>query len=285
MGLNQFRNTISVIRRNPYANFYKATLKHILWQFRKICNLFPCVLEVEHFEIIIKNKIIANGCGGLINCMGLYDPNNMRLIDELCRTGVVNCFFDIGANIGIYSLIPESSIQVYAFEPHPYTYTLLNENVVLNNRVNIHTIQQALDNKEGLIHFSDLPGSTINQIIRENNNGNNVITVSTIKGDDFCKNNAVKPSLLKIDTEGNEERVLHGFEATLKFIKMILVETEDIDIITLLLKENDFIGPYKFDHINRTFSLEYESYEDWIFINRKHIREFNNFTISNERHS
>lgn len=205
MGISQFCNTLSIIRRNPYVNFYKATYKHVLWQFRKLFNVFPVRLDVGSFSIIVHDKTIANGCGGLINSMKLYDPNNMALIAELSNTGFVNCMFDVGANIGIYSLIPDGAVQVYSFEPHPFTYSLLLENVQLNERTNIHAFQLAIDNQNEWVHFSDVPGSSVNKLIKEDDGKDNTIMVQTVKGIDFCKEYDVRPDLLKIDTEGNEK--------------------------------------------------------------------------------
>ena len=50
-------------------------------------------------------------------------------------------FFDIGANIGWYSInvaINDETINVYAFEPIPETYKNLTKNVMLNQVKNIN---------------------------------------------------------------------------------------------------------------------------------------------------
>ena len=100
-----FFNTVSAFYQNPFVNPHLSILRHVGWQIRKLTNRFPCEIKFDGFKIIVRNKVIANGCGGLLNAMGYYDPNNMYFIEELCRTRICNAFFDIGANIGVYSLI------------------------------------------------------------------------------------------------------------------------------------------------------------------------------------
>jgi len=280
MSIRQFINTISIIHRNPYVNFPHALLKHIVWQFKKMANSFPCILKVGKFSVIIQNKIIANGCGGLINSMGFYDPNNMYLIDELSSNGTIKCMFDIGANIGFYSLIPAEKCKVFSFEPHPDTFKFLVENIEFNERNNIIPINKALDNKNGTVEFSDMPGSTINKIIRNTSKDMETTKVETTTGDSYCKEQSIIPDFLKIDTEGNEKAILCGFTNTLPHIKLIAVETDNPLELSKLLAKDKFVGPYKYCHTNRSFLLKNNNHEDWIFINTRFLKDFNAFSFS-----
>jgi FkbM family methyltransferase len=244
--------------------------------------LFPCTIRLSDFNIIIKNKRIANCCGGLINSMGLYDPNNMFLIQDLSRTNIIEVMFDIGAYIGIYSLIPYNNVNVFAFEPHPFTFSLLSQNIEHNNRTNILPVNKALDKNSGIMFFSDIPGSSINKILHDHSIDDNVIQIESINGDVFCNHNNLHPDLLKIDTEGNELGVLTGFSLTLNSVKLILVESDSIQTISPLLNSKGFIGPLKYNHSERLFSSNFKSYEDWIFINKANVQEFYAYKIITE---
>ena len=60
-------------------------------------------------------------------------------------------FFDIGANVGWYSLHLAQSrpeAQVYAFEPLPTTYEWLKRNIALNGLANLEAFNLGLGEKE-----------------------------------------------------------------------------------------------------------------------------------------
>lgn len=63
--------------------------------------------------------------------------------------------FDIGANIGYYTLLAESLVgpegRVFAFEPHPENYEKLKENIEVNGYTNCYLINKAVSDKSGII--------------------------------------------------------------------------------------------------------------------------------------
>lgn len=265
-----FLRTVSVFYRNPFVNPHWAILKHVAWQFRKITNKFPYELNFNGFKVIIRNKVIANGCGSLLNAMGYYDPNNMYLVEELFKKQICKIFFDIGANIGIFSLIAgyQSDVEIFAFEPHPFTFDLLRENINSNNLENrIRSFPLAFSDYDGQAFFTNNPGSSTNKI--EDSNGSNLdIKVDVITGDSFCLRHGIIPDVIKIDVEGHENLVLRGFKNVIENVQVIIVECTRMDeTIDILLTQYGFLGPYKLDYRKRTFSKDFTSYEDWIFLN------------------
>lgn len=282
--INFFR-TVSAFHKNTFVNPHKVTIKHIVWQFRKIFNLLPCELNLGDFKIIIKNKTIANGCGGLINAMGYYDPNNMYFLEEIFGKGKYKVFLDIGANIGIYSLIvafKQESSQIIAIEPHPFTYKLLKENISVNKFKNrIKAYQVGLSNIDGVINFTNEPGSTINKTVNIQCKKNiKFIQINVITGDSFCEKHSIIPDVIRIDVEGHENQVIEGFHKTLSSIKIILVECRDINKTAKLVhKMHNFLGPYKIDYKNRVFRKGFTSYEDWVFINAKVADNLNDISF------
>ena len=265
-----FFRTSSIFYRNTYINPNRALLRHIAWQFRKITNKFPCKIKLKDFEAIIKNKSVANGAGSLLNAMGYYDPNNMYFLEELFTKKVCNVFFDIGAYIGIYSLIAshKSDAKVYSFEPHPVTFSFLLENIDFNKlESKIRPFQCALSDHDNQIAFSNNPGSPINKVEGESVSKLNTIQVNALRGNSFCKKHELIPDILKIDVEGYEDKVLAGFGNTIKSTKMIVVESRKVDEIKDILGgQHGFLGPYKLDYRKRIFRSDFDSPEDWIFI-------------------
>lgn len=266
--MSEFLHTVSIFQRNPFVHAGVATLKHVAWQFRKLANAFPHELDVDGVTVVIRNKAIANGCGGLLNAMGYYDPNNMHFLQEVFQRGLYRTFFDIGANIGVYSLIVAhaSEARAYAFEPHPFTYTLLAENVRVNElEPRVVTNQLALSDFVGDVPFSDVPGSTVNRVA--DGEATAVIRVPATTGDRFCREQGVRPDVLKIDVEGHEDSVLRGLADTLAEVRIVVVECRDLQqTAELLVGEHGFVGPLKIDYRNRTLSRRVDNYEDWVFV-------------------
>ena len=269
--MSNFYRTTSLFFNNPYVNPYIATLKHIGWQFRKAMNLFPYDLTEKGFIVRIGNRVIANGCGALINAMGYYDPNNMFFLEEVYKRGVYKFFFDIGSNIGFYSLIvasQSSEAKVLAFEPHPYTYDQLRENVTINGlNGQIITINSALGSRNGGILFSNEPGSSVNRVVTFADG--DAISVKVIRGDSIdLLQHKVTPEILKIDVEGYENYVLKGFGKTLGNVQVIFIECQSVGATAnLLARDFGFLGPFKIDYEKRRFFNSSIHNEDWVFLN------------------
>ena len=68
-----------------------------------------------------------------------FESKNLKLYQTMIKSG--NIVFDVGANIGIYSLLASKSLgkdgQIYSFEPSETAFKRLNINVTLNNFKNI----------------------------------------------------------------------------------------------------------------------------------------------------
>lgn len=284
--MRNFLKTVSMLYKNSYINPNIAVMRHILWQFRKITNNFPYKVNFERFEVMVKNKSIADGARCLLNAMGYYDPNNMYFMEELFAKKICGVFFDIGAYIGMYSLIAshQPGVNVYSFEPHPFTFNCLLENISLNKlEKTIRPFQLALSDSNGYVLFSNGRGVSTNKIEEKPLNNLNTIQVGAITGDSFCEKHKAAPDIIKIDVEGRESKVLLGFENTIKNVKIVMVESKSINKIKgILNKQRYFLGPYKLDYRNRVFRGDFNSYEDWVFINAefKNVLEGFHFSLA-----
>lgn len=153
-----------------------------------------------------------------------------------------NCFFDIGSNIGYYSLIAAKSnpnIKAYAFEPALGPKFYLNENISINKfQNNIKAIDLALSNKTGNIDFYEVENVKYKylkyNLAGEGNAGTKTTsrdfvknTVKTTTLNHFVKSNNIDNiDLIKIDTEGTEIDILKsGKESIEKYQPIIICET------------------------------------------------------------
>jgi len=128
-------------------------------------------------------------------------------------------FYDIGANIGIYSLFASDLLpnkNVVAFEPHPGRANMLRRNAKLND----HTLilkEFALSDTTGEMELIT-EGTTRHHLAANTNlDCEPSTTVPVARGDDLIANTAVQsPNVIKIDVEGGEMNVLRGLEQTLQ---------------------------------------------------------------------
>lgn len=105
--MNFFR-TVSFFWKNALISPWLSLFRHTCWQGHKVLSRFPCDIHLEDITIRVTKRAVANGAGALINAMEYYDPNSMHFLKEIFRLGLCRTFWDIGVNIGIYSLIVAS---------------------------------------------------------------------------------------------------------------------------------------------------------------------------------
>jgi FkbM family methyltransferase len=131
-------------------------------------------------------------------------------------------FLDVGANIGFHTLnvlAHEYTAEAYCFEPNPEIKYELDRNVRMNNyQDRIFTQSIALSDAEGEFDFYVMPPSEMNRgtssLIPEAVNSKFLkIRVKAEPFDQFWAKQANSNkhiSLIKIDTQGNEESVIRG---------------------------------------------------------------------------
>ncbi|MFP6799551.1 MAG: FkbM family methyltransferase [Pseudomonas sp.] len=161
---------------------------------------------------------------------GSYDRDETAFLKSVFRNGDV--FFDIGANLGWYSLVLGYSCpdaQVFAFEPIPSTVNVLKKNIKLNQLTNVEPIALGMFNKEDELSFlfaPDVSGATSLKLTGQSRGRTSIQNVlcKTTTLDIFCASRNTQPTLLKIDVEGAELMVFQGAEKTLAQTPIILVE-------------------------------------------------------------
>jgi FkbM family methyltransferase len=229
MGFQQFANSLHQIITNPHVPSGRGVTRHLQWQVRKAFDLFPFEQSISSSRIIAAHK--ACSVSALIYSQGLYDYDNMKFLQWLLQHG--GTFFDIGANIGTYTLLAseQDRAQVLAFEPHPATFTLLSENVHLNKRKNVRLFQAALSHQEDPVYLTNVAGSPTNHILQGESSQDEPsirIKVPSFRADQICEELGVVPDVVKLDVEGFEFDVLCGFGEFLKSIGVLLVEMNSL---------------------------------------------------------
>ena len=140
-------------------------------------------------------------------------------------------FIDVGAHIGAYTCrMAEKGIPVLAIEPDPGNYALLVENIAMNVLKNVQTLPYAVSDYDGTGYLSAYKAdgtygaNTGTPALTSNENGN---FVQVRKLDSILFKEDRDYSVMKIDVEGNELRVLKGGVESLKRIEVVVVEVHD----------------------------------------------------------
>jgi FkbM family methyltransferase len=134
-------------------------------------------------------------------------------------------FVDAGAYVGAYTVLAGGGVgaRVIAFEPNPTTFSYLEKNVHLNKLNDlVKPLNYALGNEEGVLRFTD--GLGTENFVCPNPGTEKTITVKATTLDKVLENQ--NPTLLKIDVEGFESKVIAGAGRTLSHssLQAIIIE-------------------------------------------------------------
>ena len=144
---------------------------------------------------------------------GNWEPNISAWIAATLRPG--DCFIDVGANIGHYSLLASRLVgdtgRVVAIEAAPWIHAWLDRHVALNRRRNIRTVAVAAAATRGVVKlYAGNPGNIgkTSTIASSGASGVDVpaVPLAEILQADECAH----ARIIKIDVEGAELQVLRG---------------------------------------------------------------------------
>lgn len=188
------------------------------------------MIEPPPFDMIIETEMERYR----YDTWATKEPETIAWIDSF-RPGSV--FFDIGANIGIYSLYCAKKHprgHVIAVEPHTPNHDRLLENMMLNELKNMQIYEYAIGSRCRTETFyansceSGTSGGQIAEARDENGDKFNpafeerILCVTL----DFLACITMQPTHIKIDIDGQEERVLCGGVQTLAspILQSVLIE-------------------------------------------------------------
>ena len=177
-------------------------------------------------------------------------------------------FFDVGANVGVYSIVAAKvhRASVYAFEPEALNYAILNKNVVFNGCGDtVIAYCLAISNELKLDRFnlaSYGAGNAMHSFgeAKRSPEGDGEVLESfepffrqgavSFSLDELIARGLPKPRFLKIDVDGFEPRVIEGASKLLA----------SADKLTVLVEVNRNLRAHR-DMVDRLQSLSYRRAE------------------------
>jgi len=137
-------------------------------------------------------------------------------------------FIDVGANMGIYTLVASRLVgeagRVIAFEPSAQSFPLLRKNIALNGLTNVLALPEALSHEIGRTRLYHGPDPVSNSLGRGLSWDGDAEEVATETLDNVLhRTSLMRVDAIKIDVEGAEELVLRGALKTLTRVRPIIV--------------------------------------------------------------
>lgn len=199
---------------------------------------------------------------GILNYENDYLSGEKAWLKNYLKNKKNPIVLDVGANVGNYSKYIfkfNGNAKVFAFEPHPKNFQKLISNINEKNFKAYNVGVGGIEEKFELFDYDTKDGSShatlYKDVIKDLHKGNPIShTVNIIKLDEFISNeNLEEIDLLKIDTEGNEFKVLLGCLNHLKSkkIEAIQIEFNEMNIISKVSFKDfwDLLEDYDFYRI------------------------------------
>lgn len=197
--------------------FVQTLLKMFFWKFNQLFLRLPIITFLTQNVRIICYP--DSSYGGYVFLTSFPEYNEMKFIEQFVKKG--DTCIDVGANIGAISLLAASrgAEKVFAFEPTDVCIKRCKENIAINN-FNQHIFVHGciVSDSTKVQTFVVSKHSEVNALLAKDapTQDTKRIRVPSTTLDIFCKEqNCARISLVKIDVEGAELRVLQGMKQLL----------------------------------------------------------------------
>lgn len=212
------------------GNAIAAVGRTVWWQTKARAGepvLFDWIGDAK----LVAERGMSGATGNIYN--GLDEFADMSFLLHLLRPD--DLFFDIGANIGSYTILASAVCKAncVSVEPDPDTMSDFQRNIDANNISDLVAPQQlALAEAPGELNFTIGLTST-NHVTAEEGHDTQKVMASTL---DLMSEEHGVPLLIKMDVEGGEESALTGGAKTLAdpALKAVIIEDQSDAVLNLL---------------------------------------------------
>lgn len=162
---------------------------------------------------------------------GVYEPELTSFVTERIGFRSGDVVFDVGANVGWYSLLLDRVLpvdcQVFSFEPDPHNYSLLLENLARNDARKVRPQPMGVADKSGTMDLHLYSDRNLGRHSLLPLHEGPTVEVEVIALDEFCASHGLEERpvrLMKIDVEGFELAALTGASRLLSRCETVLME-------------------------------------------------------------
>lgn len=184
---------------------FNSFLRFFRWQiFAGYSHSQKLINWVDDTKFIAKKG--ETGITGNIYC-GFMEFEDMSFTLHFLRHN--DQFYDIGANVGAYTILASGAVgcKSFSFEPLPDTFNRLKDQIKINKIEHlVKTFNKGVGYKRGSLEFTN----SLNCMNRVNTdpNNTNVTLVDVVTLDETFHPD--QPSFVKIDVEGYEAFIING---------------------------------------------------------------------------
>ncbi len=208
--------------------YYRVISKliRILW---RVMNSFNREFATSIFGVVLKRRK-----GDFTFEFCTFGYCGTFLYDELATISKSTIFLDIGANIGLFSILASRNNhieQIHAFEPDPSSTPYLRENVSANECRNVVVYPYAISPHAGVQKLYSSKGHSGASSMKPSIHTDSSFEISVVNEeflDEAISINQDVEVFIKIDVEGHEEQVIRT-----------LIKWQHFDLVTSLFVEFD----------------------------------------------
>ncbi len=216
------------LRNLAMANF----LRVIPGPFGRYRRRYRFYERIKNSRLVLSRKIRHSGIVVPLNLgdwvqywMFMEGAYEKHLVDFLKPHVNGKIFFDVGANVGSYTLsLARSAARIYAFEASPSNAEILRSFVAPSGLNTIEVINNAVSSQAGnsiQIYSSPDTGGN-NSTFHDFGEGGE--TVSTVTLDQFVAEHSIdRVGVIKVDVEGAELAVFQGAREVLRTGRPVLL--------------------------------------------------------------
>ena len=192
---------------------------------------------------------------------GDYERHINSAIDYYTKKGYQNFFIDVGANIGLTTILNCKKFDnLYCLEPNGLVFNIMKTNIAIScDKEKVKLFNVGLGLKRGKYTLKVPKHNFGGAFIKENNlqyqfdKGENHIDVQVnIESEDFLNENIFNTlktehqGIVKIDVEGYELEVLELIVRTIHVNKIVIIfenwQTIHREVIEKMIKKNNFVS-------------------------------------------
>jgi FkbM family methyltransferase len=187
-----------------------AFRRFLAWQVAGRAHAGPLCMEyVNGAKLLVKRRL----GGRFPYVLGIPEFDDLVFVAHLLRKD--EPFADVGANIGVYSVLAAAcaGARCVAFEPAPRAFRYLEDNVALNRlQERVETHPWAVGASAGRLEMTEAMGE--NNHVAAAGDGGRQVSAEVVTLDSFYASRPA-PVLLKMDVEGYETAVVDGAQSLL----------------------------------------------------------------------